>query len=419
MAGVTYAAPTGQHAVGVRDGEVLDTAYPVMRPEEQRGRRLMVRVWYPARPEDGDPPRRRYAVDDEAQLLAWFAEINGSPSGWSEQLAAITTHSVQDAPALQGSFPTVVFSHGASSWVSQNTPLMEHLASHGYVVWSVAHPGEACGVRYPGGDMVRGDPHFHEAFRGLMSDRRYMDKLTGDIAVRLEATSQFLDDKGMGPWSRRWVNDLRAVIDAFAAGTVTGPAGGLVEMSDVSRLGIVGMSFGAAAAVSAAQQDPRVKAVVNLDGGQHLSDLLDTDVRLPLLHLASDMQAQLEGMGLTGIASLDANEFFYEPVAAAGARPDVYRFRISGSTHLELTDLVLVSGPERAAVLPAGGRVDSQRTVDLINLFVRGYLDTVLLGMNEAFPSGPLRAFPEVEPINLSPIREWVRDIAPQPQTAS
>jgi hypothetical protein len=412
METLTYAAPTGGHAVGVRDGEVLDATHPTMRPEDQQGRRLMVRVWYPASADAHTAPKRGYVVGDEAQLLTWFAEINASPQEWSERLGAVTTYSVQDAPALEGPFPAVLFSHGASSWVSQNTPLMEHLASHGYVVWSVAHPGEACGVHYPDGGLVREDLHFHETFRGLLSDPRYMDKLTGDVGTRLEATSHFLDGKGMGPWSTRWVNDLRAVIDAIVADSVTGPASDLIATTDASRLGVMGMSFGAAAAVSVAQQDVRVKAVVNLDGAQHLADLLDADVRLPLLHLASDMRAQLEGMGLEGVTALDGNEFFYEPVASAGARSDVHRFWISGLTHLEFTDLVLLPARERADVLPAGGGVESQRTIDLINSFVHAYFDAVLLGQDQGFPDRSLRAFPEVKTVDLSPIRGWARNSA-------
>jgi predicted dienelactone hydrolase len=399
---LTYDPPSGPYAVGVRDGEVLDRTYAVMRPEDGDGRRLAVRVWYPAS-ERGEP--RRYVVRGESQVLAWFAEINGCPPEWATELAGVTTHSVEGAPALNGPFPTVVFSHGASSWVSQNTPLMEHLASHGYVVWSVAHPGEACGVHYPDGDLVRGDVRFHESFAGLMTDPRYLDKLTGDVATRLEVTPAFLDDKGMGPWAQRWVDDLRAVIDALEAGSMTGAAAELVEAIDLSRLGTAGMSFGAAAATSTAQQDPRVRAALNLDGGQHLSDLLDTDVRVPLLHLASDIRGQLEGMGVKGVTTVDANEFFFEPLKTAGTRKDVQRMQIADVTHLELTDLVLLPAEQRA-VLPMGGRVESQRTIDLLNAFIHAFFDATLQGRDTGLPTG---TFPEVTPIDVSPIREWAQ----------
>ncbi|WP_413098166.1 alpha/beta hydrolase family protein [Streptomyces sp. Inha503] len=402
---ITYAAPTGPHAVGVRDGEVLDTTYPALRPEEANGRRLMVRVWYPASPSAGQ--HRRYCEDAELPVLRWLAEATGAPQRWADQLAGMPSHSVTGAAVAASGFPTLVFSHGAMSWVSQNAPLMEHLASHGYVVWSVAHPGEACGVRFRDSELVRYDDGFKDKFVGLLAEPGYSDKLTGDIARRFEVTPEFLDDRAMGPWSQRWVDDFRAVVDALESGSVTGPAADLVTASDTTRLGVLGMSFGAAAAASAAQQDERVRAAVNLDGGQFLSDLLDTDIRVPLLHLASDIRGQLAAMGVPGLTTLDANEFFFEPLSTAGTRSDVHRLRIEDVTHLELADFVLIPATERASVLPGGGKVDSQRTIDLLNAFIRGHFDAVLLGAQNGFPGKQLAEYPEVTPIDLSPVRTW------------
>lgn len=404
MAAITY-APSGPHPVGVRDGEVLDVKYPAMRSEDANGRRLMVRVWYPAR--SGGGARRPYLVGDEAQVVRWCVEANGAPAEWVDQLADVTTHSVEDAGAPAAPFPTLVFSHGATSWVAQNTPLMEHLASHGYIVWSVTHPGESSGVRYPDGELVQYEDRFQDTFVGLFTQPNYMDKLTGDVARRFEVTPQFLDDNAMGPWSRRWVDDMRAVIDAIESNSISGSAMELAAASDIDRLGVVGMSFGAAAAASAAQQDDRVKGVVNLDGGQFLSDLLDTDIRVPLLHLATDIRDQLNAMGMPGVTTIDANEFFYEPLRTAGTRADVHRLRMKDVTHLELTDFVLVPSQARARVLPGGGKVEPQRTIDLINEFIRAYFDAVLLGNDSGFPRKELEEFPGVTPIDLTPIREW------------
>ncbi|MFE2866762.1 hypothetical protein ACFXJ9_10720, partial [Embleya sp. NPDC059259] len=174
-----------------------------------------------------------------------------------------------------------------------------------------------------------------------------------------------------------------------------------------ARVGVFGMSFGAAAATSTAQQDPRVKAVVNLDGGQFLSDLLDTDIRVPLLHLATDMRVQLETMGFPPVTAIDANEFFFEPLRTAGTRQDVHRLLMTDVTHLELTDLVLIPAHDRAAVLPGGGKAEPQRTIDLVNAFIRAYFDAVLLGIDNRFPQPQMAEFPEVTPIDLAPVRAW------------
>ena len=401
----TYAAPSGSHPVGIRDGELLDTQHPTMRPEDDKGRRLMVRVWYPAANADGE--HRPYLVGDEDRIVAWSVEANGVPASWLDSLAAVTTYGVEDAPVLAGPHPTLVFSHGASSWVSQNTPLMEHLASHGYVVWAVAHPGEASGVRFPGGDLVRYDDHFHHTFVELGSDPRFLTKITGEIDERFAVTPGFLDDQTMGPWARRWVDDMLAVIDAIATDAIHGAASSLVGPSDLTRLGVAGMSFGAAAAAALAHQDDRVAAAVSLDGGQFLSDLLDTEMRVPVLLVGTDTRAQLEAMGVAGVQLVDANEFFFEPLVAAGASKHVHRLLLEGVAHVELCDFVLLPLAERGPVIPGGGTVETQRVIDIVNDLVLAHLDAVLRGTDTGFPGRQLAAYPELSTIDMSPVREW------------
>ncbi|MBV8932825.1 MAG: hypothetical protein JOZ47_21210 [Kutzneria sp.] len=403
---IRYQAPNGPHPVGVRDGEVLDRAYPTLRPDDADGRRLMVRVWYPAAAAHGQP--RAYAAGPERQVLAWFIEATSGfiPQAWVHRLADVRTHSLPGAAVAEGAFPTLVFSHGAHSYVCQNTPLMEELASRGYVVWSIAHPGEAGGVAYPDGTLVRYDEAFHAAALGLNAGGAYHAKFVGEPAQRFAATGKFLDGFGLGPWSRRWVDDKRAVIDALERQSVTGAASSVTAACDLSRIGLFGMSFGGAAAVSAAHQDHRVAAAVNIDGGQFLSDLLDTDVRVPMLQLSADLPAQLRASGLEPTA-VDANEFFFEPLASAGTRPDVQRLRINGVTHLELTDMALIPAADRAAALPVSGSLSSERIVDLLDSFVGAYFDTILRGADVGYPTAQLRQFTEAKPIDMSSIRSY------------
>ena len=54
-----------------------------------------------------------------------------------------------DAP-----LPVIFFSHGLISHLAQNTALMEHLASLGYVVVSIAHTYDAAPVLFPNGDVI-------------------------------------------------------------------------------------------------------------------------------------------------------------------------------------------------------------------------------------------------------------------------
>jgi hypothetical protein len=401
-----YGAPNGLYPVGVRDGEFTDTVYPPVRAEEAAGRRCSVRIWYPAASAEGE--RRRYFSDGERQVAGTFmaGEPPLLPAAWLQRLGDLVTYSVVDAPPASGTFPTLIFSHGLGSYVGQNTALMEHLASHGYVVVGLGHPGESGGLEYPDGSVVTVAEDLRAALAGLSAGPEALERVTGDVPTRLARTRENVDDKGLGPWSRRWVDDTRALIDAFENAALTGIAAEVLALCDLERLGSIGMSFGAAAALSAAQADPRIRAVVNLDGGHSLSDLLDTDIRLPLLELTHDAFAAYEGTGITPQA-LHYNEFFCEPLATAGVRADVVRLRIPDVAHMELMDFSFFPPEERAHVIRGGGRVSSERLNAIISTFVGAYFDHVLKQAPNGYPEAQLEEFPELKKVDLSPLREW------------
>jgi dienelactone hydrolase len=363
----------------------------------------MVRVWYPTR---ADGPGRLYAIGPEREVLEAFARATGGvvPADWLDMLAGVRTHSVTAAPAASGSFPMLVFSHGGFSYVWQNTPLMEHLASHGYVVWSVSHPGGSGGVCYPDGTVVTYDESLLQEVLAFGAEPSYPARFTGDVDTRLRLVRAHAE----GPLARiqrQWAEDMRAVLEAVTAGRVEGAAAELVDHCDVTRVGALGMSLGGAAAVSAAHADPRIRVAVNLDGGHFSSDLLDTDSAVPLLHLSSDFEAQLKAFGSPAGAA-DANEMFYERWYAAGGRPGIHRLRVRGMTHLEMSDVALVPTEQRARILHGGGRIDSRRAIELLNAFVLGCIDQVLGDGDERFPHGQLRRFPEVSQVDISGVRE-------------
>ena len=107
----------GPHRVGVTTLSTIS----------EGGRTLPVEVWYPAVPEEGAP------VTDYPLTIGTL-ELAIIPSGLG---------AVRDAPLDKtGSpHPTVVFSHGHSGFRTQSVYLMEHLASHGFVVAAPDHVG--------------------------------------------------------------------------------------------------------------------------------------------------------------------------------------------------------------------------------------------------------------------------------------
>jgi dienelactone hydrolase len=109
--------------------------------------------------------------------------------------------------------------------------------------------------------------------------------------------------------------DLRAAVASVAT----------IVRADTSRLFLVSHSFGARSAVLVAMQDPRVRAIVSLDGGigttTGIAELraapsFRPDARVPpLLHVYEELDAVMKP-DFTFLRSLRADTLVLEPAAA-------------------------------------------------------------------------------------------------------
>ncbi|MBC8098434.1 MAG: alpha/beta fold hydrolase, partial [Armatimonadetes bacterium] len=106
----TFALP-GAYLVGVQDFTVADAT------EADPARPLPISVWYPAQASDAEPVV--YITQRTSDLARRAAPVADS-----------------GAP-----YPLVLFSHGSGGGRSLSSFLMEQLASYGYVVMAVDHPG--------------------------------------------------------------------------------------------------------------------------------------------------------------------------------------------------------------------------------------------------------------------------------------
>ena len=312
-----FPTPTGPYTVGVHDFEFTDTVYPVDREQDAAGRRLMVRVWYPAAAAIGE--QRPYFEPGEYQAVG-RPMLESLPMLFPETLfdpfRELLTHSYVGAPISdeQDAFPTIVYSLGALSYVHQSTALMEELASHGYLVFGVTHPGGASGVLYPNGNSVRYDDDYQAAILALFAPDEGLHST--DVGVRYEArAARWVDDNGMGPWLPRWRDDNIAVVDFIEAQASEGLLGTILAKANLNRLAYAGISYGGSAAASSAQADERARAILNIDGTHFSSDLLDRDLRVPLLLFSSE---PIEYHAYS-------NEFFFEALMSMGDRSDITR----------------------------------------------------------------------------------------------
>ena len=423
-----WPALEGPFKVGVMQFDLTDPkGVAAYAPVPQRGRRLNVWAWYPATPSAGSAPKR-YMTPQETEVLpaAMNALFQRGPDA-QRYLGETTTCSVAGAtpdPAA-GPCPVLVFTHGGVAHVLQNTALMEHLASHGYVVLSVAHPCESGGIVHADGSTAVAPIELTMDLAQALMHPDMLSYLVGDNATtRLQLASRSVD-RARSTWLPRllnvWAEDLMFVVDALASGDVPDPVKALAGQCDTGRLGYFGMSYGGAVSLRACQLDPRAKAGVNMDGAMWTWDDFDSPCRTAFLALHSDPGLFVPILGALGIDAATLNggldehtplfsDVNFEPIRAAGLRPDIHRYAIRGIGHHGFTDnLLLYRGEHRAVLGPA--QAQAPRLMRLQNDLVQQFFDRYLRGQDGSFPPRP-DAHPELVRRELSGFRLTAQGLA-------
>ncbi|MFD7160868.1 alpha/beta hydrolase [Kribbella sp. NPDC059898] len=171
--------PTGPWPVGTTTRALTDRT----RSDPWNGsptREIVLTVFYPATGVRGcqrAPQLAPAAADVFKQLDAGVLhpELPASGVDW----AATLTHSYVDAPARPGRRPTLLYSPAGADPRTVGTSLAEDLASHGYVVMTMDHPGEASEVVFPDGRLrvieISPDVQTDPVQSRLMMDTRFAD----------------------------------------------------------------------------------------------------------------------------------------------------------------------------------------------------------------------------------------------------
>jgi len=421
-------APPGPYAVGVRDFELTDhNRLGVLDAPADQPRRLAVRVWYPAQTVDGFA-RRPYATDAELRsTFPWLAtEELSLPSFFFSHLRHVRTFSYEGAPALDNGqpLPVIFFSHGLYAFASQNTALMEHLASLGYMVFSIAHTYDVAPVVFQNGDVLEVPAGFREeqarknselpgSVRDFIRDTgRKFDKgktyseryegFVGNIKLKWMTSDRVLLES-----PPVWLADRLFVVDALATGDAPDTIADLLARADLSRVGHMGMSFGGSAAAAAAYEDPRSAAVVNLDGSDfHHTRTTNADIPVPFMMLYSDSIADFGTIEGPPAKPFGFNDFSYERFSTAGLRDDVTRLHVQGVTHPGVSDFpLMLRWPLRSQLT---GPLDGYRMVAIVNAFVAGFFDKYLRGAVNDFPREQFARYADdVVPHDVTGVREW------------
>lgn len=363
-------APTGPYQIGTSQWYLMDKSREeihTVQPDDYR--EISVFGWYPA----------------DASNMNKTAEYMKNPILYLNQLRLVHTHAYSDAAVLkkQTPYPVLIFSHGYSGVATQNTALMEELASHGYAVFSIGHTYESNVEFFPDGRVIPYSPSA-DISESLSKAQKEAEKLkSGDIDAAIEFFKKFNTSQAFGRSTYIWSADTRFVIDWLEKLNNEEKTNPFYQQLDLSRLGVFGMSFGGVKAAHVAFEDNRVKAALSLDGGVPGGEFIDHSLDVPFMFMKS----------VSSNALLNANRLVLEHMMGR-SNNDVYNITVRGSMHADFTEIALISPALK--YFGISGKVDGQKMLKIMNSYTLAFFNKHLKGIDSTLLDGSSPDFPEV-----------------------
>ncbi|MEM9556665.1 MAG: hypothetical protein AAGC60_20565 [Acidobacteriota bacterium] len=402
-------APGGPFPVGTMALEWLDESRrEPFGPDRTAPRRLMARAWYPADASKIEGPPGRYLEGGPWFLSHWRLV---ETSSWTD--APMASSSARDdttaaEPRLAGPWPVILWNHCYTCPVIESTMLMQELASHGFVVVSVAHPYEEVATVYPDGDLVIGDyGHMTAVRRQFPLPEVYAALAAAQGAEKEALFRNTIDSADLIEQSLRvWTDDSHSALDHLEQIEAH-----LGRPLDRTRLGVAGYSLGGVAAAQLCVERPEAVACLDVDCLVYGS-MIDEMPHKPLMFLSSE-------------AFEVANDVLFERTTAPA-----YHVTIADTTHQNFSDMHLQApflsllsippalGEAVGIVGPVLGSLDPERASTIENAYVLAFFERHLRGGSAsgsggADLDGPSPAFPEVSVVARNPASPNEGDKAP------
>lgn len=290
-----------------------------------------------------------------------------------------------------GTYPLVVFSHGAFGVRNSNESAYEELASHGYVVCSIDHPGHSFYTKSEDGSSVLVNQEYMKEVNDLNKDAYYtkaeaygliqnwMKVRTEDINFTIDTILQYakknqeIEDVTKGTQSQQAANTM------------------LYQLIDFDKIGVFGHSMGAAASVQIGREREDIDAVINIDGPYFSEMIYDSKIDefvatreqyiIPILNIYSD-QVWVQLQDGTDFGVYAGNKISKQVYTKSY---DVY---LKGTKHLTLTDLSIISPFLTKLLDGRGAEVDARKSIELENSIILEFFDATLKGEGEFSSEG-------------------------------
>jgi hypothetical protein len=337
-------APGGRFAIGTAtDNLFRPVSSRDIAPGWAPTRKIIVQLWYPAAP--GEKGRIAPYRDSESRRFL------------THYLALVHTHARIGVPVstAQSRYPILLFSPAWGAGRADYTTFYEALASHGYVVAAMEHVKDLDGP-----------------FLGMdLEQYREVDALV-----------------------RRRAEDAVYVLDQLTKRNESDPDELVTGRLDLSRVGILGHSFGGATAAEACWLDRRFKAGIDVDGDL-FGEVADIGAPQPFFFMLSESQppseAELHAADPRVRFTNEMDDLNWKRMASWLVRRGGYELMIRGSLHVNYSDRPLFSPIKR---LTGAGEIAPQRALQVTDAYILAFFDRTLYqkpgnlleGLTERFP---------------------------------
>lgn len=382
---IPFPEPTGPYSVGITQQTLSVQAEKV----------LTLDIWYPAASTAGHP-RAPYT---EKALNEALSKQFGMPSFLFSETPS---YAHQEAPPAPGPHAVVIFNHGYASFSKQNAATFQELASHGYVVISLAHAGESLMAYDAAGKAVLFDAQSETnvALKHLQKDlASYAQRLAPKLSRQRQAQTrdayarasmELAEDPqfvALQPQIRRWLADTHAVIAALRGSA----RAGVLREADPGNFTVMGHSLGGLVAMRLASEPVEgLRGIINLDGPWVPGEAgAIAPPRVPSLNLLSTHYVVAK-QDLSSVGTLHG--LYREGSAIA------HILAVKGTAHYNFTDLNFVPALKFTGMV---GPVDPRRMAEIQNQAIREFLQRTTRGGGAPLEAPLVLEHPDLDAIVL------------------
>lgn len=358
----------GKHTVGRTQ---MDFAYTA---SDSSYREVTAVIFYPSdAAADGTPAQ--YTFPEFPDLWDVSMEANGFKVGYRFNFG-IETCCFEDLPLSDSmkDYPVVFYNHGGTTYPEQNTAVCQELASAGYVVVSVAHPGSGA-FRMKDGRVIDFTKEFLDTLDvfSVQPDMiAFAPEIMGGVKLEkgraLELSGRILttpESMGMARFAQLQAEDVSYVADCLYKmneGEIESPFKGRLRLG--IGVGAFGHSFGGATSAIAARNDERIVCAINYDGGMMGSG--GRDIGKPFLLLGNTVSYNLNA----------------DPLAVNSG--DTWFVLLDNVVHFDFGDFPFNAG-EEALELGMRGPREPEELHGILTAYTKAFFDKYLLGIDSGF----------------------------------